>query len=80
MESHAAELRIRLRHLRTFLEVARERGVGRAAGTLHVSQPAVTKTVRELEGLLGAPLFTGRGGACGSRRRGRCCCPMPGRR
>jgi LysR family pca operon transcriptional activator len=57
MESHAAELRIRLRHLRTFLEVARERGVGRAAGTLHVSQPAVTKTVRELEGLLGAPLF-----------------------
>lgn len=57
MQLSAAELRIRLRHLRTFLEVARERGVGRAAGILHVSQPAVTKTVRELEELLGAPLF-----------------------
>lgn len=57
MELGAAELRIRLRHLRTFLEVARERGVGRAAGRLNVSQPAITKTVRELEELLGAPLF-----------------------
>jgi LysR family pca operon transcriptional activator len=52
-----AENRIRLRHLRTFVEVARERGVGRAAGRLNVSQPAVTKTLRELEDLLGAPLF-----------------------
>lgn len=57
METRAKELRIRLRHLRTFLEVARERGVGRAAGTLRVSQPAVTKTLRELEEVLGAPLF-----------------------
>lgn len=57
MNLGATESRIRLRHLRTFLEVARARGVGRAAGTLHVSQPAVTKTLRELEELLGAPLF-----------------------
>lgn len=57
MDLRTAELRIRLRHIRTFLEVARERGVGRAAGALHVSQPAVTKTVRELEDLVGVPLF-----------------------
>ena len=49
--------RIRLRHLRTFVEVARQEGIGRAAGTLHVSQPAVTKAVQELEEMLGAALF-----------------------
>jgi hypothetical protein len=57
MSVGVTEPRIRVRHLRTFLEVARQQGVGRAAGMLHVSQPAVTKSVQELEGLLGAALF-----------------------
>lgn len=45
------------RHVRCFLEVARLGGVGSAAEALHVSQPAASKTLRELEDRLGVELF-----------------------
>lgn len=49
--------RIKFRHLQTFIEVARQRSVGRAADVLAITQPAVTRTIRELEDYLGVDLF-----------------------
>lgn len=49
--------RIKFRHLQTFIEVARQKSVGKAADVLSVTQPAVTRTIRELEDYLGAALF-----------------------
>lgn len=43
--------------LRTFVEVARRQGFTRASEALHVTQPAVSKTVRALEEELGTPLL-----------------------
>lgn len=49
--------RIKLRHLRTFVEVARRHSVKQAADALAVTQPAVSKTLKELEDLAGARLM-----------------------
>jgi LysR family pca operon transcriptional activator len=49
--------RIKIRHLEAFVEVARQKSVGRAAITLSLTQPAVTRTIRELEQIVGTPLI-----------------------
>ncbi|EIL7934024.1 LysR family transcriptional regulator [Salmonella enterica] len=49
--------RIRLRHLHTFVAVAQQGTLGRAAETLNLSQPALSKTLNELELLTGTRLF-----------------------
>ncbi|MEN0108802.1 MAG: LysR family transcriptional regulator, partial [Pseudomonas sp.] len=51
------DTRIKFRHLVCFLEVARQGTLARAADKLAVSQPAISKTLKELEDLLGAALF-----------------------
>jgi len=49
--------RIKLRHLTCFLEVARLKSVSGAASMLGLSQPAASKTIQELEAILGVELF-----------------------
>jgi len=49
--------RIKLRHIACFLEVARLKSVVNAAEALNISQPAASKTIQELEELLGVALF-----------------------
>ena len=46
-----------LRHLRYFIGVAEEENVSRASLKLHVSQPALSRQVRDLEGELGFQLL-----------------------
>ncbi|WP_323034773.1 LysR substrate-binding domain-containing protein [Pararhodobacter sp.] len=49
--------RIGLRHLRHFLAVAESKSMTRAAEALNTVQPALSRSLRELETELGAPLF-----------------------
>ncbi len=46
-----------MRHLHTFVAVAQQGTLGRAAETLNLSQPALSKTLNELEQLTGTRLF-----------------------
>ena len=51
------------RQLRVFSEVARHLSFSKAAQALHLSAPAVTMQIKELEGHVGLPLFQRQGRA-----------------
>lgn len=49
--------RTKLRHLQCFIAATQQQSIQRAAGAPCITQPAVSKTVRELEAILGVRLF-----------------------
>ncbi|KAF0817610.1 Transcriptional regulator CidR, LysR family [Bacillus sp. ZZV12-4809] len=46
-----------IRHLEYFAEVAQHLSFTKASQTLHVTQPSISKAIKNLEGELGVPLF-----------------------
>ncbi|MDE1165933.1 MAG: pca operon transcription factor PcaQ [Pseudomonas sp.] len=51
------DTRIKFRHLLCFLEIARQGSFAKAADAVSISQPAISKTLKELEDLLETRLF-----------------------
>lgn len=52
-----SHLSMELRHLRYFITVAELRGVRAASEQLHVTQPAISRQIQDLEHAIGAALF-----------------------
>ena len=60
--------RIKFRHLQCFLAVAQHGSLQKAADVLSITQPAVSKTLKELEALVSVRLFE-RGRRCADAQR-----------
>ena len=50
--------RIKFRHIQCFVEIEQERSLKLAADKLNLTQPAISKTLKELEDIIGASLMT----------------------
>jgi len=57
-EEHRYASRLELRHLRYFAAMVEHESIGRAAEALDLTQPALSRQLRDLEGEIGLPLFT----------------------
>lgn len=57
MEKDNFRQRIRLRHIHCFLAIAQEGNLGKAAERLRLTQPAISKTLAELEDIASCKLF-----------------------
>ncbi|GAA7756183.1 LysR substrate-binding domain-containing protein [Helicobacter pylori] len=55
---HNIVSRLRLRHLPLLLALEQQRSISRVAAEMNLSQPAVTKALREIEDIFTTPLFT----------------------
>lgn len=54
---HLLDGRLKLRHLSLVVQIAERGSVGGAAQALHITQPVVTRGLREVEDILGVSLF-----------------------
>ncbi|MDT1063972.1 LysR substrate-binding domain-containing protein [Paracoccus sp. CPCC 101403] len=52
---------VKLRHIRAFLDIAAEGGLSAVARAQGITQPALSRTLAELEALLGQPMFLRQG-------------------
>ena len=50
-------MEINLELYKVFYEVAKYKNISRAAESMHISQPAITQSIKKLENVLGLPLF-----------------------
>ena len=55
--AHRLSNRLKMRHLALLLQIRQHGSLTRAAEHMAISQPALTNTLNELEGMFGAPLF-----------------------
>ncbi|GAA4362839.1 LysR family transcriptional regulator [Nocardioides caricicola] len=73
--SEAWEARVQLRHVRYFVATADAGSVSAAAARVHVTQPALSRQLRQLEQDLGVALFDRSAGRLALNRNGRALLP-----